>query len=80
MTLNIVLDQESEQVLREEAAGEDLSTYITRMVKNLAKSSRSARRKPGEFAERMRAWSRLHPVRDQLIDDSREAIYKGCGE
>ncbi len=78
MKLNITIAPETEQALREQAAGEDLSAYVGRLVEQIAQSVKN--RQPGEFAARMRAWSQLHPVRDQLIDDSREAIYAGCGE
>ena len=83
MTLNITIAPESELLLRERAAssGEDISLVLGRLVDQVIQQQwHPLQRTPGEFAERMRAWSRLHPVRDHLVDDSCEAIYQGCGE
>ena len=44
----------------------------------------SAGRSPNESADewvaRWYAWTDNHPKRDLVIDDSRAAIYSGCGE
>lgn len=36
---------------------------------------------PDEWVKRFRAWARSHPsIRNPNLDDSREAMYEGCGE
>lgn len=35
---------------------------------------------PDEWVARWYAWTDSHPKRDIVIDDSRDAIYAGCGE
>ena len=83
MTLTIEFPAEIEATLRQRAtvAGEDMAQLIQRMVAHqLAAESPAPRRAPGEFAAKMLAWSRLHPVRDRVVDDSRESIYEDRGE
>jgi hypothetical protein len=72
---------------RVEATGADLQTIAEDAVTKAdvgdapsVPTSISARRRSERFRERLNAWTRLHPVLDPEIDDSRESIYEGRGE
>jgi hypothetical protein len=85
MTLNIHLPADVERTIRERAsaAGVDLETYVTNIVKEeiaVAPEVKSPVPPPSSYAERLQAWIALHPVLDHPIDDSRESIYAGRGE
>ena len=79
-TIEYPADMEAALRHRADVAGEDLAQLIQRMVADqLAAEALVPRRAPGEFAAKMLAWSRLHPVRERVIDDSRESFYEDRG-
>jgi plasmid stability protein len=82
MTVSINLPAEIENVLRlrAAAAGQDLESFVQRVVvETVNEGVESAPRKgtSAEFAKRLDAWTALHPVLDHAIDDSRESLYAG---
>jgi hypothetical protein len=86
MQLNVNLSVEIETALRRRAAaaGEDLETFVSHVVaEEVADEVQRPRKKKTSsegFAQRLDAWTKLHPVLDRPIDDSRESIYAGRGE
>lgn len=86
MNVNVEIPQSFEPILlqRAAAAGMDVGLFIREFVTDnlIAKSEPARKRKMSheEFRQRLDAWIARHPVLDHEIDDSREAIYEGCGE
>lgn len=87
MTITIDLPPEIETALRRraEASGQDPATIVRQFVIESLEDEVNvdvpvSQRSPEEFARRMEAWIKLHPVLDHPIDDSRESIYSGRGE
>jgi pyocin large subunit-like protein len=72
---------------RVEATGANLQTIVGDAVTKAdvgdarsVPTSISAKRRSEQFRERLDAWTRLNPVLDHEIDDSRESIYERRGE
>lgn len=86
MTLTIELPAEVEEALREQArvAGVDVATYVAHVVRddvaNHVTAGPAAHRNRKGFSDRLDSWTRIHPKNASPIDDSRDAIYEGCGE
>jgi len=85
MNVTIHFPREVESALRSRAAaaGQDVETFVRMVVADsLAESgvAPSPDNRPAEFRQRLESWIALHPKLDQVIDDSRESIYAGCGE
>ena len=86
MNVNVEFPQSFEPVLlqRAAAAGKDVSLFIrefvTEHLRPKPEPTRKRKMSHEEFQQRLDAWTMLHPVLDHEIDDSREAIYEGCGE
>lgn len=86
MNVNVDFPQSFEPVLlqRAAAAGKEVGLFIREFVtENLVLKSEPVRKRKmshEEFRQRLDAWIARHPVLDHEIDDSREAIYEGCGE
>jgi plasmid stability protein len=84
MSVSIDLPADVESALRGRAAaaGTDLSTFIRQVVTESLEDDETPATPtlPTDFAHRLDAWIRLHPVHDHAIDDSRESIYAGRGE
>jgi len=88
MTLSILLQLPPEyiDVLRQRASaqGENLDAYISHIVAEEVQAELEAARgtadKANDFGQWFRAWADRHPRVDNIIDDSRESIYAGCGE
>ena len=64
-----------------------LSADAIHQVKSLVDTLRSAeggqkpnQRDPEEWSASLRKWAASHPVREIVIDDSRDTIYAGRGE
>ena len=88
MALHIELpvDLETALLARAAAEGKDVSTLIREVVaervaaSEAAESLRPAVRSSRGFAQRLQAWTDLHPRIGRPVDDSRESIYAGRGE
>lgn len=84
MNFNLAFSAQVERALRDRAAaaGKDVSTIIAEIVtENLVDASSAAPpREHGEVIDRLRAFARLHPQIDTLLDDRRESIYEDRGE
>ena len=83
MNINIPITEQIEAALRRKAAGQDLNEYIQRLVVEEAEEELPLPPQ-GEtteaFMTRLRAMVDRHAVRCGHVDDSRESIYRGCGE
>jgi hypothetical protein len=82
-----VIDSAWERLMAEAIDVSGLSPGAVHMVKSLVDTLRSQEvgeklnpRDPEEWSAALRKWAASHPVREIVIDDSRDTIYGGRGE
>lgn len=77
-TLTVTVPAEVAEQLRRAAdlAREPLDSYLRRLAEREAAEAK----KTAEWIARWEAWAASRPARGVNVDDSREAIYEGCGE
>ena len=87
MSVSIHFPDEIEHALRRRASavGQDITTFVTKIVTEKLESvpapARRCRISHETFAKRLESWiKRHHPVTTHMVDDSRESIYEGRGE
>jgi hypothetical protein len=80
-SLHVMLSEETEQQLRRRASerGLPLEEYARGVLEREAGGPEPGTAVEAAVAE-WRAWAASHPRRDLSMDDSRDAIYQGCGE
>ncbi len=88
MTLQVPLDEQSENRLREYAAatGKDVSSLVAEAIAEklaILETEAGEQNRPrttDQWIAELRAWAANHPRLDYVADDSRESIYSGRGE
>ena len=86
MNVNVDFPSNIEAVLLQQAAaaGRDVPAFIREVVTERLVSTPFTARPQNmsheEFAKRLDAWIKRHPVVNHVLDDSRESIYEGRGE
>ena len=86
MILQIELEPELEERLRRLAgeARKDVAVFVHGIiVRSVAQREARSGRGPITLKRRLaalREWAASHKPVDHFVDDSRESIYKGCGE
>ncbi len=53
---------------------------LTQFLRSKETNQGFNRRDPEAWSQALRRWAASHPVREIVIDDSRESIYSGRGE
>jgi hypothetical protein len=88
MPVTLSLPPDTEQLLREKAAlcGQTLEAYLQELAEreahptNASLPTAPSELPPEEWVTRWYAWATKQPIRDTVLDDSRESIYAGRGE
>ena len=86
MSIQVDFPADIEQTLQQRAlaAGVDVATFVRAVVTEKLEEEMTTDTKQksshDEFARRLQSWVELHPVRENVVDDSRESIYAGRGE
>ena len=80
-TATVPLSLAARQQLHERAAerGVPLEEFARTVLEREA-AVPTPKQSAEEWVAELRAWAASHPVRQLSMDDSRDAIYEGCGE
>jgi hypothetical protein len=82
MSLEIRIPPEMEQDVRERAsaAGEDVQTFVIKVVQaSLVAPNTAPQQGTPEWRAEFKAWVEGHPKIEHEVDDSRESIYDDRG-